>query len=79
MGLVKKKFLSPLPKKKVKFSTIWIQIQALGLGSQYSATDADFEISNSEFKLQILLLGYFSDAKSNHDHITNVNRQIWIY
>ena len=78
MGLVKKNFLSPLPKIEVKFSTIWIQIQTLGLESQYSATDAEFDISNREFELQILLLGYFSEPKSNQDHITNVSRQIWI-
>ena len=77
-GPCQKKFPSPLLKIEVKFSAIWIQIQALRLESQYSATDAEFDISNSEFEWQILLLGYFSDAKSNQDHITNVSRQIWI-
>ena len=58
------------PKIWVNFSTILIRSRVLIFESYYSATDAEFGIPNNEFKLQIPLLGYYLDAKSNLVHIT---------
>ena len=61
------------PKIWVNFSTILIRSRVLIFESYYSATDAEFGIPNNEFKLQIPLLGYYLDAKSNLVHITIID------
>ena len=63
------------PKIWVNFSTTRISGRVLIFEPYYWATDAEFKIPNNKFKLQIPLLGYYLDAKSNLVHITRTQPQ----